>query len=77
MEGFDNLAADATAIQKKDDTSVTMLNDLKLSTGESSADAPFTFTLASGSGIQKVTVYAKTATDSVAGWRVSYLSFDF
>ena len=72
MEGFDNLATGSTIIKNKDNADVTMLGDLNLSAGESSADAPFTFTLASLSGIHKVIVYAKTDTDSVAGWKVSY-----
>ena len=75
MEGFDNLAKNASGVAYSSGPMIeapTSLNDVNLGTSNSSDNAPFLFYLLSDEkyGIYKVIVYATASNVSIAGWQV-------
>ena len=77
MEGFDNLAKNASGVAYSSGPMIeapTSLNDVNLGTSNSGANASFLFHLLSGEkyGIYKVIVYATASSSnvSIAGWKV-------
>ena len=54
-----------------------ILKDMNLETVATADGGPYIFTLASAKryGIYKIIIYAQTATDVIAGWKVSLIYF--
>lgn len=73
LEGFENLSGDSTVTGTDGDN----LKDMNLETVATPGGGPYTFTLAGPKryGIYKIIIYAKTATDVIAGWKVSLIYF--